>query len=369
MSKYDAYWAELLGSVRTAVESAAAGQPRTVGLPGLSAWGGRQSWYGTAEVCGHRVTRSAMAHATSLGTQVAASGICAAWPQLTFRFSIAAAGDTLTISTGSAGEPAASRDQARGPGTESTSGQHRPRPATQTIRGDTREAAPGEAPAGQFYVATRQLAENLGGTRRLRDCRGSDGWPVQGVYFFFEPGEARADGTDRVVRVGTHALTATSQATLWGRLRQHRGSASGPRPGLGNHRASVFRRHVGAALIRRENLPAELLGSWLDRHGPRPGWADQEDMVERLVSHHIGGMPFLWLSVPDRDDRGFIERNSIALTSALAAGHDQPGPAWLGHHADRPEISRSGLWNIEHIRHHPEPGFPDRLSHLIHEQG
>ena len=55
-------------------------------------------------------------------------------------------------------------------------------------------------------------------------------------------------------------------------------------------------------------------------------------------------------------------------TSYLAAGQDQPSPAWLGNDAARPEISHSGLWNIDHIRHHPEPGFEDRLSQLIHEQ-
>jgi hypothetical protein len=35
-------------------------------------------------------------------------------------------------------------------------------------------------------------------------------------------------------------------------------------------------------------------------------------------------MPFIWLSVPDRTDRGCIERNGIALTSRLADGLDQP---------------------------------------------
>jgi hypothetical protein len=67
------------------------------------------------------------------------------------------------------------------------------------------------------------------------------------VYFFFEDGEVRADGGLRLVRVGTHALTATSKATLWGRLRQNRGQVGGRSPGGGNHRGSVFRRHVGAA--------------------------------------------------------------------------------------------------------------------------
>src|SRR5436189_43691 len=68
-----------------------------VGLPGLRGAGGRGSWYGIAEVRGRGVTRSSMAHATSLGTAIAASGMCAAWPEPVFRFTIAAAGDALTI--------------------------------------------------------------------------------------------------------------------------------------------------------------------------------------------------------------------------------------------------------------------------------
>jgi hypothetical protein len=155
---------------------------------------------------------------------------------------------------------------------------------------------------------------------------------------------------------------------LWGRLRQHRGHLAGTRPGGGNHRASVFRRHIGAALITRDGLPAGLLKSWLDRHGPRPGWAEQEAQIEEVVSDRIGIMPFLWLSAPGQADRGYIERNSIALTSCLAEGLDQPSPGWLGRHAARPEIRQSGLWNVDHIRHHREPGFPDRLDQLTQQQ-
>ena len=169
-------------------------------------------------------------------------------------------------------------------------------------------------------------------------------------------------------RVGTHALTAASQATLWGRLRQHRGHISGRHPGGGNHRASVFRRHVGAAIIRRRKLPPGLLDSWLDRHGPRTGHADQETRIEEATSTYIGAMPFLWLAIEQRADRGCVERNSIALTSCLADGLDQPSAGWLGHEAARAEISQSGLWNIEHIRHHHEPGFLDLLDQLIHHQ-
>jgi hypothetical protein len=203
------------------------------------------------------------------------------------------------------------------------------------------------------------------GPRRLRDCHATDGWPPHGVYFFFEPGEVRADGRARVVRVGAHALTATSKATLWGRLRQHRGHLGGRHPGGGNHRASVFRRHVGAALIRRGNLPSGLLDSWLNRHGPQPGWKAQEEQIELAVSRHIQAMPFLWLAVPGRADRSYIERNSIALTSHLAQGPDPPSPRWLGRHADRTEIHESGLWNVDHVHHHCDTSFPGLLDQLI----
>jgi hypothetical protein len=47
------------------------------------------------------MTHSSMTHATSLGRTVAASGICAQWPQDTFRLAISAAGDALTITTAS----------------------------------------------------------------------------------------------------------------------------------------------------------------------------------------------------------------------------------------------------------------------------
>jgi hypothetical protein len=94
----------------------------------------------------------------------------------------------------------------------------------------------------------------------------------------------------------------------------------------------------------------------------------QEAQVERAVSDHIGAMPFLWLSVPDRADRGYLERNSIALTSWLAEGIDQPSPRWLGRDAVHTEISQSGLWNVDHIRHRREPGFLDLLGQLIEQQ-
>ena len=111
----------------------------------------------------------------------------------------------------------------------------------------------------RFYELLSGLAAGLGGCRRLAECHGRMDWPQRGVYFFFEPGELRSlSGTgNRVVRVGTHALTDGSRSTLWQRLSQHRGNAKG---NGGNHRGSIFRLLLGAALARRGDCP--LPSSW-----------------------------------------------------------------------------------------------------------
>jgi hypothetical protein len=314
-----------------------------------------------------------MAHATSLGRTVAASGICDQWPQVAFRLTVSSTGDVLTIT--------ATASQRTGPGEAATARHGRKdhpftvpadnvRPAS-AVRADSatpgraRRAAVGDGgDPDRFYRILGELSELQGGPRRLRDCS-AGGCPRWGVYFFFEDGEVRRDGGGRVVRVGTHALTATSQATLWGRLRQHLGRRAGQNPGSGNHRASVFRRHVGATLIQRDELARELLDSWLDRHGPHEGWATQETEIEMAVSLNIGAMPVLWLNVPNRADRGYVECNSIALTSRLAAGLDPPSHGWLGHHAVPIEIRQSGLWNVQHVTQPCHPEFLASLERLV----
>jgi len=108
----------------------------------------------------------------------------------------------------------------------------------------------------RFYGILETLEEKAGGKRRLAECDGHMDWPRRGVYFLFEVGEARSDTGDgmRVVRVGTDALKPNAGATLWGRLRQHRGSL---KTGGGNHRASIFRLLVGTAIgkIWGDNSP------------------------------------------------------------------------------------------------------------------
>lgn len=206
----------------------------------------------------------------------------------------------------------------------------------------------------EVYAAIDALRSRSGGPRRLSKVTGRSGWPRHGVYLFFEDGEVRDDGaTPRVTRVGTHALTATSRTTLWNRLSQHRGSVGGANPGGGNHRGSVFRRHVGAALIARDGW-TEAAETWGIGSNAGPEVRLRERALERAVSEVIGAMPLLWLDVPDRRARGLIERSLIGLLSnAGREPIDGPSPGWLGRHADRPAVRDSGLWNVNHVEESP----------------
>ena len=217
-----------------------------------------------------------------------------------------------------------------------------------------------------FYELLQALDVSLGGARCLKDCGGRLAWPRRGIYFFQERGEIRAGSGEgpRIVRVGTHGLKAGSRTTLWNRLSQHKGTS---KSGGGNHRGSIFRLIVGAAMMQRNDLKFPTWGS--GSSAPREV-CDSEVPLEQQVSRAIGEMPFLWLAVEDDPGatslRGSIERNSIALLSNFGRHPiDPPSPGWLGHHSNRDRVRSSGLWNQNHVDEAYDPAFLDTLSRLV----
>jgi hypothetical protein len=218
----------------------------------------------------------------------------------------------------------------------------------------------------RFYELLAQLERNLGGSRRLSECSGRMDWPRLGVYFFRETSESRYETGvgQRIVRVGTHALKLGARSTLWGRLSQHRGKADGSG---GNHRGSVFRKIIGAAMTNGEGYGYPTWGHGNSapkaiREGERP--------LEEEVSAIIGAMPFLWLEVDDEPGpdslRGYIERNAIALLSNYEREPiDPPSPEWLGHYSNLERVKLSGLWNSNHVEDTYTPTFLDTMEQLI----
>lgn len=224
----------------------------------------------------------------------------------------------------------------------------------------------------RFYELMKQLEQKTGGRRLLDDPGCSNGLPKRGVYFFFEPGELRADGhTPRVVRVGTHGVSENSRATLWHRLSYHRGHIRGHRAGGGNHRASIFRFHVGSALLKHGLGEPEAAHHWGPLHRPKEeSLREAEHRHELAVSQVIRAMPFLWLEVDDppgkASHRKVIEANTIALLSNRGRPPlDPASPGWLGRWADRVEVSESGLWNVDHVDGEYDPGVLGLLEAYI----
>lgn len=218
-----------------------------------------------------------------------------------------------------------------------------------------------------FYKILSLLEKRTGGKRRIDDCDGRMDWPKRGVYFFFEPEEFRDHPASipRVVRVGTHALTADSQTTLQDRLIQHRGSI---RPKGGNHRGSVFRRMAGEAMRNRD--PSSGPDTWGTGSSASRAVRSAERALECLVSDYIGDMELLFVSVPDEPGRqslrGVIERNSIALLSSfMDPSPDRPSSGWLGLSSSNERVQRSGIWNNNHVGEDCHPDFLDLFRKTV----
>jgi hypothetical protein len=230
----------------------------------------------------------------------------------------------------------------------------------------TRELPDARAAKVGLYERFVRLVAELGraqGFPTLEDAVARGRLPARGVYFFIDPSEpTTADSLPgRIVRVGTHGLIAGSRSTLIGRLRQHRGSPGGG----GNHRGSVFRQHVGFAMIGSGTAGASSWGS------KRPHRL-REASLEIEVSRYLRALIVAVLDVPDEPGpnslRGLVERNAVGLLAGASPGEESSSPAWLGRQAKEEAIRASGLWNVRHVDHPVEAAFLNELESLVARQ-
>ncbi|MCP5412115.1 MAG: hypothetical protein H6924_08275 [Alphaproteobacteria bacterium] len=190
--------------------------------------------------------------------------------------------------------------------------------------------------------------------------------PMAGLYLFFDTHEPRLRDIRqlRVVRVGTHGVASGSKASLRDRMRTHYGTAKGG----GNHRSSVFRLHVGRALIEKGLV--EPVKSWGTSELPQnQKWLKMEGALEGHVSEYIGNLSVVLLGVPGDsakdNDRAYLEQNLIALLSNAFHPLDPPSHQWLGRYSDKAEIRKSGLWNVNHTSQTYHQQFANMLEYYV----
>lgn len=190
--------------------------------------------------------------------------------------------------------------------------------------------------------------------------------PAQGVYFFFDPDErSRFSSTiPRLVRIGTHGVSAGSKATLRDRLRAHLGTGDG----FGNHRSSVFRLHIGEALIRRLNLRSKY-PHWGKGQNADQNVREQEKPLEQMVSEYVSKLKVISVEVIDKSTklsaRSTIERLSIALFTEDFLPVEEASGDWLGAYSQHEVIATSGLWNIREAGTKADPKVLDLIRNRI----
>lgn len=198
------------------------------------------------------------------------------------------------------------------------------------------------------------LARGSGRTFLLRDLS-KQKLPARGVYIFVDLSEHNFNQTPgRIVRIGTHAVSEGSKSTLKTRLRQHFGLADG----TGNHRGSIFRLHVGRALLEKDAMRDQLQSWGSGQHAPSEIRA-LESRHEIRVSEYLRELEVYVLHIDDAPNknslRAAVERQLIALCSEELHPIDRASENWLGRYSPMQSIVKSGLWNLRDVGRKYEP--------------
>jgi hypothetical protein len=323
-SKYDLFWQQHAATLRDLVGAAARGERAVADFSLIAVLGDRAAWNGSATIRGTSVVKTSMAHMVSLGGFLATSGVCAAWPQRTFVFSMNRV-CSLSVTTTAARE-SSGRAQAAKPAAE-------------------RRLDPVARPASSVglelgaTVACARVHAALGVLSRYQSPREA---PFSdGLYFFFEVGEASRHGATRVVRIGNHPH---KQGRLVGRLGEHYRT----RPNAKN--GSVFRRYLGGALLRRDGIdtclqPAPGRGHWESGTGIEcEHCTGYEDLVTACLCERFS---FACVRIEDQALRNRLEQRLIASVAHCQECH--PSAQWLGRYAYPANVRASGLWNSHHV--------------------
>jgi hypothetical protein len=180
--------------------------------------------------------------------------------------------------------------------------------------------------------ACERIHKSIGDLAKLNDP--DDILLPSGIYFFYEEGETCSHfGNQRIVRVGTHG----AKRTLKRRLIDHYG---------GNREGSIFRKHLGTALLQRSGASNDQIKGWMRRRKGYDLWKTF-DKIEREVDEVIRKNFFFRVILVDNvQERKLFEKNLINTISVCPIC--RPSRDWLGN-AWGEKVRKSGLWNSNHV--------------------
>lgn len=149
-----------------------------------------------------------------------------------------------------------------------------------------------------------------------------------GVYIIFER-DGKYGCYDRITRVGK------AEKSLLSRLKQHFVREDK------DH--SIFRKHVGRALLNKKGLP---LDDWNKKGVKVP-------VVEKEVSKYLKeNATFCVIPLADKNEICILEKTLIEVLAAFnrsylaASGKTIQSDNWLGNYSVSQKIKTSGLWNV-----------------------
>jgi len=182
--------------------------------------------------------------------------------------------------------------------------------------------------------------------------------PQNGIYFFYEQGEAWGHGTDglRIVRIGT-----SRQGNFGQRISEHllldERKMDFDRNRLKPSDRSIFRKNIGRALLNRDDDPYREI--WEIDFTPRVNRErsshlrdiDKEREIETEITELLrANFAFRFVVIGDAEIRRKLERCLIATVARC--GLCKPSPNWLGQYSPKDKIRSSGLWQVRYLRHH-----------------
>jgi hypothetical protein len=169
----------------------------------------------------------------------------------------------------------------------------------------------------------------------------ADGIPSHGIYFVFDSAEPGHGGL-RIVRVGSH----TGNGNLSSRLREHV---------TVNKDRSIFRKHVGRAVLARDSDP--YLATWnidfttranRERYGHLIDREKQKRIEDEVSAYIVDHLSFRVIGTPNPQVALQFERLSIATVACCKKC--QASAQWLGMFSPIDKVRTTGLWQTQHLR-------------------